>query len=517
MKPSAARERTVRIVCVLVASLSFLFATTDARAAGPNTVRVGSKRFVESFILGEIVTELARQQGLDAVHETGLGGTAVVFRALEDGAIDVYPDYTGTLAETVVHDGSAHANLAVLRRALAPRGLSLSDPIGFEDTYALAARHDVATKLGLHVLSDLRMHPELRVALSHEFAGRSDGWPGLCARYGIEALTPRLLDHALAYEAISRGTADIVDVYTTDAKITRYDLVTLKDDRSFFPSYDAVLVYRTDLLQHASNFGRVLERLRGAINAETMQRLNARVELDGVPFNRVAKDFLSNQGTRTSPPSSPVRQLLVGTWEVILRHGPRHVMLVAVSLILAALLGIPLGILAHARPRLGVALLGVTGIVQTIPSLALFCFFIPIFGIGTVPALLALFLYGLLPIVRNTHAGLASIPDELREAALALGLSPGERLWHIELPLASRTVIAGIKTSAVVAVGSATIAAFIGAGGFGEPISTGLALNDVPTILEGALPAAGLALIAQGLFAILERAMVPHGLREPRC
>jgi osmoprotectant transport system permease protein len=133
------------------------------------------------------------------------------------------------------------------------------------------------------------------------------------------------------------------------------------------------------------------------------------------------------------------------------------------------LFGIPLGVLAHVRPRVGAAVLAVTGVVQTIPSLALFCFFIPLLGIGVAPAIAALLLYGLLPIVRNTHAGLASVAPELREAAVAIGLSRWERLRHVELPLASRTIVAGVKTSGVVAVGAATIAAFIGAGGFGEP------------------------------------------------
>ncbi|MGH7326997.1 MAG: ABC transporter permease, partial [Polyangiaceae bacterium] len=197
----------------------------------------------------------------------------------------------------------------------------------------------------------------------------------------------------------------------------------------------------------------------------------------------------------------------------ILRVGPRHPQLGLVSRLPSTLLGIPLGVLAYTRERAGRAILGIVGVVQTIPSLALFCFFVPLLGIGVVPALAALFLYGLLPIVRNTHAGLASIPADLREAAVALGLTPGERLRQVELPLATRTILAGVKTSAVVAVGSATIAAFIGAGGFGEPISTGLSLNDVPTILQGAIPAALLALVVQEFFELVEARALPRGLR----
>jgi osmoprotectant transport system permease protein len=501
--------RVVALVLLVLAGVTW---GGVARASDAKPMRVGSKRFVESYILGEMVAQLARREGAVAEHEQGLGGTAVVFRALEDGSIDVYPEYTGTLAEAALKNGAS--DLGALRAALAPRGLALSEPLGFENTYALAVSRAVATKLKLTKLSELAGHPELRVALSNEFVGRRDGWPGLAERYGLRIGAPRAIDHALAYEAIAHGEADVIDVYTTDAKIARFDLVVLADDLHFFPPYEAVLVYRADLPRRVPAFARVLDRMRGAVDAGAMQRMNERADLDSVPFARVAEDFLA--GTATSARPSERVGLLPGTLDVVRRHGPRHLMLVVVSLAMSIVVGVPLGVVAYTRRRLGVAVLGVAGVIQTIPSLALFCFFIPLLGIGAVPALAALFLYGLLPIVRNTHTGLVSIPAELREAAVAIGLSPVERLRHVELPLASRTILAGIKTSAVVAVGSATIAAFIGAGGFGEPISTGLSLNDVTTILEGAIPAALMALLVEGAFVVVERLVVPRGLREAR-
>ncbi|GAC1548821.1 MAG: glycine betaine ABC transporter substrate-binding protein [Polyangiales bacterium] len=508
----------MRFGASVVALLALLLFARVASASDAKPMRVGSKRFVESYILAEIVTQMARAEGAAAEHDQGLGGTAVVFRALEDGSIDVYPEYTGTLAETVVKSGAA--DLDSLRAALASRGLAVSDPLGFENTYALAVTRALATKLGVAKVSDLLAHPELRLALSHEFVGRRDGWPGLEARYGLRpAAPPRALDHALAYEAIARGETDVTDVYTTDAKIARFDLVVLEDDRHFFPPYGAVLVYRADLATRLPAFAKVLARLRGSIDAGAMQKMNARADLDRVPFARVAADFVAQRDGHPRAAGVSVSErvgIVSGTLDVIRRHGPRHLMLVGVSLAMSIVVGVPLGVLAYARRRIGGGVLGVAGVVQTIPSLALFCFFIPLLGIGPVPALAALFLYGLLPIVRNTHAGLVSIPPELREAAVAIGLSPLERLRHVELPLASRTILAGIKTSAVVAVGSATIAAFIGAGGFGEPISTGLSLNDVSTILEGAIPAAGMALLVEALFAGIEHAVVPRGLRETR-
>lgn len=493
-------------LAALACFVALMMSTTRARAE----LRVGSKRFVESYVLAEIVAQAARAEGAGAKHEQGLGGTAVTFRAVEEGSIDVYPEYTGTLAETAVP--GTKPDIASLRTALASKGLALSDSIGFENTYALALTRAATKRLGVATLSELATKPGLRFAMSHEFVGRSDGWSGLATRYDIRAAVQTSIDHALSYEAIAKGDTDVIDVYTTDAKITRFDLVVLADDKHYFPPYEAVLVYRADLPKREPGFAKVLDRMRGSIDAAAMQRLNARVDLDGITAAAAAAEHLGSGGAGTSAPTAKGKRpgIINGTIEAIEKHGPRHLLLVFASVFLSTLVGVPLGIVAFTRRRVGTLVLGVTGIVQTIPSLALFCFMIPLLGIGPLPALVALFLYGLLPIVRNTHAGLASIPGELREAALALGLSPGERLRHVELPLASRTILAGIKTSAVVAVGSATIAAFIGAGGFGDPISTGLSLNDVPMILQGAIPAALLALLVELGFALLERPLVPR-------
>lgn len=509
-----------RLFAALLALSALLGHARLARAE----LKVGSKRFVESYVLAEIAVQTARAGGGAARHERGLGGTAVTFRALEEGAIDVYPEYTGTLSEAIVASAGAATDLTALRAALAKRGLALSEPLGFENKYALAVRRDTARALHVGKLSDLAAHAELRFALSHELMGRRDGWPGLAERYGLRPASVSAIDHALAYEALTRSDADVIDVYTTDAKVARFGLVVLADDAAWFPRYDAVLVYRADLLAREPAFARVLALMRGALDESTMQRLNARAEIDGLGFDEVAREYLRDAATsgvtardaaaRAAPVTRP--DLVTGTARAIVAHGPRHVALVFGSVALSTLIGVPLGVLAFTRRRAGAAVLAISGALQTIPSLALFCFMIPLLGIGWVPALAALFLYGLLPIVRNTHAGLSSIPAELREAALALGLSPAERLRHVELPLASRTILAGVKTSAVVAVGSATIAAFIGAGGFGEPISTGLSLNDVPTVLHGAIPAAALALLVEGAFSLVERAVVPLGLRLRR-
>jgi osmoprotectant transport system permease protein len=239
-----------------------------------------------------------------------------------------------------------------------------------------------------------------------------------------------------------------------------------------------------------------------------MAAMNARAKLDRVPEERVAADFLAQTFGIEVPVTSDTF-----TRRLFRRLG-EHVTLVAISLIAAIVVAIPLGVLAASWPRLGPFILTSTGLIQTIPSLALLVFMIPWLGIGARPALVALFLYSLLPIVRNTATGLHDIPVSLRESAEALGLTASARLLRIELPMASRSILAGVKTAAVINVGTATIGALIGAGGFGQPILTGIRRDDLSMILfEGAIPAALLALAVQGAFDLAERWLVPRGLR----
>lgn len=512
-----------------------------AHAAG-DALRVGSKRFTESYLLGEVLTEAARRAGQPAEHRQGLGNTAIVLNALRAGEIDVYAEYTGTVAKEILKQ-DAVPPLAGLNAALAPLGLAAGVPLGFNDSYALAVRADDARRLGLARLSDLRAHPALRLGLSQEFLGRSDGWPGLKRAYALPFEAPRGLDHGLAYEAIAAGQVDVIDVYTTDAKLERLGLTVLADDRGYFPRYDAVLLYRADLPQRLPATWAALARLEGRIDERRMRAMNAAAELNGEPFAAVARRTLdelaaapgsSRAGSRapsgtssaassatslptsstTSPAARPAGFLDRLLAPDLARLTLEHLALVFASLAASVALGVPLGLLAARRAVLRPLILGATGIVQTIPALALLAFLIPLTGrIGPVPAFIALALYALLPIVRNTHAGLTQVAPGLVQAARSLGLRPRAVLREIELPLASPTLWAGVKTSAVINVGTATIAAFIGAGGYGERIVSGLALNDHAMLLAGAVPAAALALVVEALFTGAERWLVPQALR----
>jgi osmoprotectant transport system permease protein len=492
------------------AGLTLLAAALAAPQACAETLAIGSKRFTESYILGEIATQAARSAGEQAVHRQGLGNTAILFEALKAGSIDLYPDYTGTIARELLK--AEATDLDALNRGLRPLGLGVAVKLGFNNTYALALPEALAQARGVRSLADLARHPDLRLGLSHEFLKRSDGWPGLKRAYRLPQ-APRGLDHGLAYEAIAAGQIDAMDIYSTDAKIARYALRVASDDQRYFPEYAAVLVYRLDVPRRFPRAWAALARLEGRIDETAMIALNARAELEGEPFASVAADFLAGRGAGAKPSAA-------GSWLAVVfgadfwRLSAQHLTLVFVSLCAAVLLGVPLGIWAARRPGVAQPILGTVSVVQTVPSLALLAFLIPLLGtIGTLPALVALFLYSLLPIVRNTHSGLHDIPPQLHESARALGLPPLARLRMIELPLAARPILAGVKTSAVINVGTATIAAFIGAGGYGERIVTGLALNDNAVLLAGAVPAAALALLVQVLFDALDRWLISPGLR----
>lgn len=471
--------------------------------AAADTLRVGSKRFTESYILGELITGAARDAGAhQAGHKPGLGNTAILFAALKSGAIDIYPDYSGTVALELLGLSKVPA-LEEFNRHLAPHGLAAGVLLGFRNSYALAMDKDEAARLNISRISDLSLVGAVRLGLSAEFLNRKDGWHALRDTYGLKGLEPRGLEHGLAYEALARRQTDVIDVYTTDPKIIRYRLRVLEDDRRFFPEYDALLVYRADVPRRHPAAWAAIMALQGTIPVSGMMAMNAAVELHGRTFADVAEEWRREKHTAQVSATRSLWTVLFGP--DLLRLTMEHLLLVCASLALSAGAGIPLGIWAQRAPRPGYWILTLTGVLQTVPSLAMLAFLIALLDrIGAVPAILALFLYALLPVVRNTEAALAGVGRGMHDAGRALGMTARQRTRLIELPLAMPGILAGIKTAAVINVGTATIAAFIGAGGYGERIVAGLAINDHHLLLAGAIPAAVLAMVLEWGFRGLE-------------
>jgi len=472
---------------------------------------VASKPFTESYLLSEIAAQIIETAGeIKPIRKFGLGGPQFVMDGLVHGDVDVDVNYTGSLA-LAMFPNKRKLTDAELDAALRERGLRASKSLGFNNTYALAVRTEMARSFGLSKVSDLKGHEDWRGAFTPDFLNDEDGFYRLQDVYGFHLKNTRPMQHALAYAALTNREIDVTDAYTTDGSLSQFDLTLLQDDREFFPKYLGVVVMRTEVAECFPKTWNALTKLEGTLSDKQMTELNAQIDIKRRTAAEVAREFLIGRQiiTQDAPPPATSSSTRESLWSATLEH----LGLVLSSLLFSCLVGIPLGILAVQYKKTGQFLIALTGLLQTIPSLALLCFLIPFLGIGALPTIFALFIYGLLPIAQSTTTGLLSLDARLVETAKILGLSRSQRLRLVELPLASRSILSGIKTTAVINVGTATIAAMIGAGGYGRFITSGLALNDVRMILLGAVPTAIMAVSFHAIFELSSRWVIPAGLR----
>lgn len=464
---------------------------------------VASKQFPENYLLAEIIAQMLEAEGYVVTRKFGFGGTAVCNEALRRDEIDVYPEYTGTI-QAVILELNHPLTLEEINDRLADRNIEGLPMFGFNNTYAMSVRRSMAEELNLSKVSQLVDHPDLKFAVTHEFLEREDGWPKLQEVYGLGSL-PEGMQHALALRAIANGSIDVTDGYSTDAEIIEYDLVVLEDDRNVFPIYMAIPLIRSDLSKPIKD---AIAGAAGKIDEATMLYLNGQVVTENRSFASVADEFLAS--IEIDPRSENISSQRGGK---LLENVVRHLQLTGIALLAATVIGLLVSVAVYRVTWLSRSVVYVCGLMQTIPSIALLALMIPLLGIGMKPAIAALFLYSLLPIVRNTVISLSTTDPLLVRIAEAMGMSQVERLRYVLVPLAMPSIFAGIRTSAVICIGTATLAAFIGAGGLGDPIVTGLALDDTGLILEGAIPAALLAIVTELVFEGLERIMVPGHLK----
>ena len=512
--------------------------TAQPAPSSNRPVVVASKPFGESYLLCEMFAQLLESRGFTVERRPGLGATEIAFGALRTGAIDVYPEYTGTGLVAILHDSLPDSVLAdsravfahVARRFADEYGVRWLPPLGFQNTYAIAVTRPTANKYRLRTLSDLaRESPNLTAGFTADFIGRNDGLVGLSRVYGLRPRAVRPLAPAVKYQALVSGAVDVIDGYSTDGLLARYDLVTLVDDRHFFPPYEAAALVSGKLETAIPGAIATLTLLSGRLDEKTMRQLNRRVEVDGEDVRTVAADELKElgltAGERTIRTSDGGQRTGFGKylWDRradLASLTLRHLLLVGIALLAAVVVAVPIGLILERTRRMAEPTIGALGVLQTIPSIALLAFMIPLLGVGVAPALVALWLYALYPIARGTYTGVRDADPEAVAAAEALGTTPVQRLLWVRLPLAAPVIMAGIRTAAVITVGAATLAAFIGAGGLGEPIVAGLALADTRMILSGALPAALLALLVDGALGLVERLIAPAhrrvGIRRKR-
>ena len=487
----------------LLSSVLACIPLTQAVAADAPII-IGSKNFTESYLLAEMMAQLLEARGVPVQRQFGFGGTKVSFEALVNGQIDAYPEYSGTIAQVIL-DGDSDMSTADIRAGLETMGLEILAPLGFNNTYAVAVAADVAETRQLEKISDLSLHPDLRGGFSHEFRNRQDGWPGLVESYGLNLNTSGI-EHGLAYQAIAERKIDLTDAYSTDGELTRYNLVLLNDNKHYFPSYLAAPLVRRQLDLGAKI---ILNSMAGRLTDARMRELNAAVVINKLPIAAVAARFLQSEGLSDERSNTDD-----GMWTQLRRNTLRHLQLTIIALVMACLAGTGLSLAVYRSGRAAGLVLYLAGLIQTVPSIALLALMIPLLGVGMLPAIVALFLYSLLPILRNAITALTTIDPVYRRVAEAMGLTRRQQLRYVLMPLAYPHILAGIRTAAVISIGTATLAAFIGAGGLGEPIVTGLALNNTSLILQGAIPAALLAVATEIAFSGLERQMIPRHIRQ---
>jgi len=485
---------------------------------------VGGKNFTEGFIVSEIFAQLIEDRtDIRVDRKYGLGGTFICFEALRKGEIDLYPEYTGTALialmkhEAVERPEKVHS---LVKEHFGREGLVMLEPLGFNNTYTLTMPSKKAQKLGVRKISDLApIAPQLDLYCTHEFIERPDGLRGMAGFYGLRFRSVRGMDPGLTYMAARQGKADVIDAFSTDGRIPAFNLMILDDDRHFFPPYHACPFIREDALKRFPGLDGVLGSLAGKISDGDMQKMNYAVDQLGLSYSEVAGDFLSRRGLINSSKGEPqvtgsLLNLMLRRKKDLLVLTVQHIELTAVAVSLAILIAVPLGILMSRFGRLAGPIMYSVSIIQTLPSLALLGFMVPLFGIGIVPAIIALFLYALLPIVSNTYTGLKQVDPSLLEAARAMGMKDWQILFKVEIPLALSIIMAGVRTSTVLNIGTATLAAFIGAGGLGAFILRGIAMSNNNLILAGAIPVSILAILADRILKGVENTVMPRGMKR---
>ncbi|HEX6557895.1 MAG TPA: glycine betaine ABC transporter substrate-binding protein, partial [Longimicrobiales bacterium] len=341
------------MICAAV--LCLLLHTMPAQA---RPITIASKPFAESYLLAEMFAQLLEARGFTVDRRMGLGATEVAFRALRSGAIDVYPEYTGTGLLAILHEQPRRNAREVYQRVATAFRQQFDSywlpPLGFENTYAIAVRRTTADQYGLHTLTDLsRAAPRLTAGLTPDFVGRADGLPGLAREYHLRFANVRSLLQSVKYSALVNGSVDVIDGYSTDGLIARYQLVVLADDRNFFPPYEAAALVSGRFYREFPAAVAALTELSGRLDQELMRRWNERVEARGEAVARVASDALRELSlvsaevgfTSSTPrPRTSLLSYFIEQRALLAKLTLRHLLLVLSSLLAAIMVAVPVGL-----------------------------------------------------------------------------------------------------------------------------------------------------------------------------
>lgn len=480
-------------------------------------IRVASRDFPESILLAEILSSaIEKYSDYEVDRKFNLGGVKICFSAIENNELDIYQDYSGSLINNILGRKSKDEYILdfLKTKIYLDYGLKLSDELGFNNNFVLVANKSWAEKHKLKNISDLALKlkndPEFnpRVAFRADFIHRSDGYKSIKETYGIDFENLNVMEYNIAYANLKSNRLDLIDSFSTDPRLMDKDLVLISDDRSAFLKYDALYVYRSEILETYPELIKIFSKLESSLSDKTILDLNLQIA-SGKSYQEVANSFLDKIDLNSKPlklSSRPIpKSLLKENIEMFTKAFYEHLLLSYGSFFLAAVFGIIIGVLISYDLKISKFVLALISSLQTIPSLALLALLIPVFGLGYKSALGALLVYALLPIIQNTFSGINSISSEYILLARSLALTEFQILKDIKLPMARNFILAGLKTSVVICIGTATLATFVGAGGLGDIIKAGIDLNSNYLIILGSAPAALLALFSSFVFSKLER------------
>ena len=486
---------------------------------------IGSKIFTENILLAEMLALLLEEKhNFKIIRKFNMGGTKLVFDSLKNKHIDIYPEYTGTgYAMLLKKSGETNPKKTyriVKSEFLKKFQMVWSLPLGFENTYTLAVQAEDTRFQKFQSISQLKGHIALfRLGMGHEFVERKDGFDNFSKKYQLHFKKNQLvtMNSALMYSALNNKEVDMIMAYSTDGRIKAFNLKTLKDDKSFFPSYEAAYLTRQDVLETWPEVQAAFTDLENNINEKEIISLNNQVDQLDYGLSQTARNFLIQKKLLVDKAQKLQKVSLIDYYiskkKYFFKILIEHLVLIFVSLFFALCFSIPIGIWAVRNALVEKVVFSLVNTLQTVPSIALLGLLIPLLGIGFVPAVSALFLYSLLPLIRNTFEGIKNVDRIYIEASAGTGLSAWQILIFVQIPLALPVILAGMRISTVIVVGTATLAAFIGAGGLGDPIFRGIATLDSRLIFLGAVPACLLAIILDTGVAFVENLVISKGLK----
>lgn len=510
----------------IVLIFAMIFMTQSLAWGQTSSITIAGKNFTEQDVLVDLIAVLLKEErpNLKIHKKKSLGGTSVTFESVKNGSIDMYVEYSGT-AYFSIYKQSQKKNRRQIHDYLVEKfyddNLFWSPQLGFNNTYALLIK-DLPDNTSIKRVSDLRpISRNLLIGTDPEVSTRPDGYSEFLNTYDMNFKSHMMMNSGLLYQSLEKDKVDVIIGYSTDGRIPVANLKILQDDLGFFPDYSASVIVNRKTLERHPWIHKALNKLYGEIDAETMQRLNAKVDFEKFDSVAVAKEFAAqklwiNPEGVTDPQSQSFLEFLNSKKSFLLKKIYEHLFLTFLAFAIVSLIGITLGVMSYYNERVQKFIFLLVNLCQTIPSLALFGMLIPLLGIGVKPSLVALVLYSLLPIVRNTYTGLCEVEASILETCEILGMNKRQILFKVLLPMSLMTISAGLRTSLVIIVGTATIASFIGAGGLGDPIFQGISSLNNRLILLGALPAALLAIFLDLLLHYGTRFLLSPGLTGGR-